>query len=854
MKKIFSLLTVYFLLTTQCFATTGVPDSRHWEYAGFGGAGAFPMIVHDHFTSGKLYGIPDVNSPFVTTNKADNWSFLSTVGAVNNGFTPTQTASFVQSKTDANLMFALDSASGGLARSIDGGQHWTKVASFGNIKGRPVIAIDKNDDNKVYVASYQRLWVSSDKGITWTNKGFPFASRAAAYTTKTTCESAGGVWSTSLSQCLINISFIYHDTVNEDLYLGSRRFGIARYDLATDTVDYIDFTGTNALYNASFDTYIDGSSVENFCVSTGNRIACTADFSTWTYTAVTTASSSYYINAFAIHRKADTTLNIVANSQSTSSEYTNSTYYSTNGGSTWSVASRNNNTTMNPTGAYNAGNLVFYIEDSPFVDGEFYLSTDWRFYRSDNSGANFAEKVAGAPMQVAHDLAIAPNGDIVQVSMDTGIQVLRHGTTTWLQGVPNATQPFVTGSINDYGGHYWQVETAGTPEEWDAGQGKIFACATMYGTNTALYAKNYLVRSLNSGTTWTRSNSGLPTVPLGGDAVWSGFLGWGGFCRAMALSADESKLYIAMDGENGSQTGGLFMSEDDGATFTRIWSSPRKIFNALAVDPTDTSGKTLMFGAFGYNNYRSAYVSESAELNGSGQTRTGNLNNNNFIVEGSVTFTSSGGEVFTGSLNTAALTSNLGGTGTLNHTTGAYSLTFVSAPSATTVTYNWRGYVSAADYIVDEDYDTNGTPYAVANTSGPSIYKSVTTQYGDGSGQWGTWIKMKQFGSYGMADGLVVDKRNKNRIFVSVTEGPSPQERRIYVTVDANKDDKAKWYDISGDFPVAGGCRALKINYLEGDKGYLYCASNGGGLWKLALDDSPTVFPGRMVIGGNSLE
>lgn len=845
MKKILSLLVAYFVLVGQAFAVTGVPDNLHWEYAGFGGAGAFPQIKHDHFTSGKLYGIPDVNSPFVTTNKAESWSFLSTVGSVNSGFTPTQTASFTQSKTDANLMFAIDSASGGLARSLDGGQTWTKVASFGNIKGQSVIAIDKDDDNKVYVASYSTLYKSTDKGVTWTSLGRVFGSRAGAYTTQSSCTSAGASWSTSLSLCTISIWFVYHDTVNEDLYLGSNGFGIVKYDLATDTQEYIDFTGTNALRNTAFDTYIDGSSVENLCLSTGNRIACTADFSTWTYTAVLTTSSSYYIDTFAIHRKADTSLNIVANRVLTSSGYTNSTHYSTDGGATWSGASRVNNTTMNPTGAYNSGNGILWIEDSPFVDGEFYLTTDWRFYRSDNSGQTFNEKVVGAPMQVAHDVAISPNGRIFQVSMDTGVQYSDDFGATWIQGTPDASkgQPFVTGSINDYGGHYWQVETAGTFEEWEAGQGKVFVGATLYGTNSAVYYKNFLIRSLDGGETWTRSNDGLPDNRLYGDAMW-GY----GYLRALGLSEDETKLYVAMDGEGSPDNGGLFLSEDDGETFTRVWVSPRKIFNALAVDPTDSSGETLMFGTHSYNLYWSTPYSETAELNGSDQTRTGTLNHVNMVVAGSVTFTSSS-EVFTDN-GSGVLSSDLGGTGTINYSTGAYSLTFVSTPSATTATYKFRGYVSATNYIVDVAYDSNGTPYATANSSGPSVYKSVTTDYGDGSGQWGTWIKMKQFGSSGAMDGLAIDPQNDKRVFVSSTEGASPANRRIWVTPNADQDANATWYDITGDFPVAGGCRAIKVNYFEGTQGYLYCASNGGGIWKLNLADSPSATPGRTCIGG----
>lgn len=774
MKKVLSLLIAYFVFIAQALATTGVPDAQHWEFAGFGGGGQFSMVVVDNFTSNKVYAVPDVNSPFVSTNSGDSWSFLSTVGAVNSGYTITQTGAFVQSKNDANLMFAVDSASGGMNRSIDGGQTWTKVASFGTARGWKTIAIDKNDDNNVYSSNFSTLNKSSDKGVTWTSLGRPFDSRADAYTTQSSCTNAGASWSTSLGRCVISIRFIYHDTINEDLYIGSLKWGMVKYDLATDTQEYIDLTGTNALYNVGFDTYIDGSAVENLCVTAGHKIACTSDFSSWTYTAALTSDSTYHINTVAVHRKADTSLNIVANRQLNSSFYTNVTHYSTNGGSSWSTASRVNNTTMNPTGAFNFGNKINHAEDDPLNDSVFYLATDARIYRSDNSGQTFNEETTNAGMTVVHDIKIAPNGRIVQVAMDTGVQYSDDFGATWIQGTPSSAkgQPFVDSSLNAYGGHYWQVETAGTQEEWDAGDGKIFICATMYGTNATLYYVNYLIRSLDGGDTWTRSNSGLPTGRLFGDAVWGN-----GYCRAMGLSSDETKLYIGMDGERTStgDYGGLFLSEDDGATFTRIWTTPRKVFNALAVDPTDSTGQILMFGTFGYNLYRK---------------------------------------------------------------TGASTANYVGDANGPT------------QFIVDVAYDSQGTPYAVVNNAGPCIYKSVVTSFGDGSGQYGTWQLMKRLGTSGMADGIAIDPQNDKRIFVSVTEGSSPSNRRIYVTPNANEHDQSDWYDITGDFPVVGGCRALAVNYFEGTQGYLYCASNGANVWKKNLADSPASTPNRTCFGG----
>lgn len=853
MRILLATLIFLNLILPNASAVTGVPDVLHWEAAGFGGGGTYSMVVPDHFTANKVYAIPDVNSPYVSTNKGDLWNYLSQVGSANSGYTITQTAAFVQSENTATLMYALDAANGGLNKSTDGGQIWSKVASFANSKSYKNIALDEDDDNNVYVASFSNLNESTNGGVNWTSLGRPFDSRADAYTTSSACTNAGASWSTSLGRCVINIRFVYHDTVNNDLFLGSARWGMVKYDLATDTQEYVDLTGTNATYNEDFATYVDGSSVENLCVTAGHKVACTSDFTNWTYTSAVTSTSTHYLNKIGVKRKADTTLTFIVNRRTTSSEFQSAQSRSTDSGSTWASVSLSNNTTQNPTGAFTTGAPRLYsIASDPNDQNVWYMSSDWRIWRSDDAGATFAEEVTNAQNTVVHDVAVAPNGRIFQVAMDTGVQYSDDGGTTWVQGTPSIAkgQPYVTGATTDYGGHYWQIELDGTSEEWDAGTGKVYIAATMYGGHSTLYYTNWLIKSVDSGVTYTRSNSGLPTTDLYGDAIWGR-----GYARALGISADSSKLYIGMDGQDGSITGGLFLSEDEGETFTRMWpSTPNRVFNAIAVDPTDTTGETLMFGTFRYNMYRITKINaESAELTGSGQTRTGTLNRTNQALN--PVFTSASGEIFSPvSVGSNTLSSNQGGTGTFSGSTGAYSLTFISTPSTTTVTYDYRAYVGDSngpkDYIVDVAYDSQGTPYAMSQNSGTNIYKSVVTAFGDGSGQYGTWRLMKNFGSNGLPDGIAIDQQNDNRIAVSITEGSSPSNRRIYITPEADEHDQATWYDITGDFPVAGGCRALAFDYFQGTQGYLLCAANGGGIWKINLADSPASNPGRTCFGG----
>lgn len=855
MKTITSLILLFFMLTSQAYAITGVPDSRHWVPAGYGGGGTFSVIVPDHFTAGKYYAIPDVNAPYVSTNSGGLWSFLSTVGGVNSGYLITQTSAFVQSVNNPLLMYALDSQTqGGIQKSIDGGQTWVKKAVARGNKPYRQIAMDPTDDNKVYTISGGNVIRTTD-GETWsTYITRPFASRAAAYTSSSSCTNAGGSW--FASTCIINPRFLYVDAVHNDLWMGSSRQGMVKYDMDTDTQTYVDLVGTNAMFNLDFATYRDGSNVENFCVTAGHKIACTADFSTWTYTEQTTSQSTYYIKRFGVKRKADTTLSFVISRNTTSSEFTVTNQYSTDSGATWTNVGISKSLAMNPTNAYNAGGRYYSIVPSPNNDTDWFISTDWTIFKSVNGGANFTESVTGGQNIVSNNVAVSPNGRIFLVSMDVGIQYSDDFGVTWIAGTPSTAkgQGYSTNSVTDYGGHYWRVLTLGSEADWDAGNGTVIVSAYMYSNPVSLKNVNYVLKSVDNGETWTRSNNGLPTTPLFGDAIWGCSQGCG-YARSLGASADGSVLYVGMDGQNGSVTGGLFRSDDLGETWQRQWpSTPNRVYNGIAVDPTDSTGNTVLFGTFRYNMYRLTKITaENAEITGTGATRTGTLNKKNQALN--PVFTSIGGEIFQPvSFGSSTLSSNLGGTGTYNGSTGAYSLTFASAPTTTAVTYQYRSYVGDSngprDYVQEVVYDSKGHPYALSQNVGAEIYKSITTSFGNANGAYGTWRLMKHFSDNGLPDGIVIDPNDDNRIFVSIAEG-NVSNRKIYVTPNAQNHTSADWYDITGDFPVVGGCRGLAVNPNEGTRGFLYCAANGGGMYKLDLADTPGSNPGIFIVGGN---
>jgi hypothetical protein len=942
-KILRTLIALTFLLTsTPVSAKVGIPDARHWEFAWYGGGGAFPMIVPDNFVAGKFYMVSDVGNVMVTTDYGDHWTWLTYDSA--SGYAVEQNSAFLQSKNDHNLMFVLGGGQfrGGIQKSTNGGQSWKKVSSIGGTRSSTSKAIIFNPsllDTELY-AAFNNGWVlrSQDTGETWQNLFRPFAtdvtSESAELTGTTNTRtgslnnttnivrgsitftssgetftdsitgtsgvltgSAGGSGTINYTNGAYTLKFfntpttttvaytyapkaywLYMTKDGTKLYAGNSS-GLRVYDVLSQTTSTVTLapttTGsfTTPRFNTTYDTYTDNSNVEHLCVNAGVQIGCTGDpengvSATWTYTTdakpAPTASGGFRIERFAVHYRSNGSVRYVAFTQTFPSSSSASVVRYSPDGITWSTSGLTRNTAVNPTFPGAGGPVGESITADPNDENRFFFTTNFTAYRSDDGGASFFEKVAGAGQTVLSDIKVAPDGTLVGCNMDVGCQKSVDHGTTWTNIFPkNPPDP----GIPYIGGHFWQTMILGSKADWEAGNGRIIM--------TSNYWYDFIPRvhrCINNGTTCTTTKLTAidgKTINIGlyGDVIWDR-----GYIRALGKSADETVLYVGTDGANcdadGSGPlpsdgcvssgnnhvfGGLFKSVDDGLSWQQVWTTPNKIYNALKVDPTDITGKKLLFGTFAYNLYRAVPYTENAELNGSGQTRTGTLNHVHSIVSKSVTFTSSTGETFTDN-TLGVLTSSLGGTGTVNYSTGAYSLTFVSAPATTSVSYLDREYVSASNYIFDVAYDSKGHPYASGSSSGAVIYKSDVTTYGNGDGAWGTWTLMKRFFptnvTNGIADGIAIDPMNDNRIAVATINGTggSITGNRIFMTTDAQNSSNATWYDITFDMPAQTGCSALAFDYFQGNQGYLLCSTSNG-LFKIPLDDSVDVEPGLTGIG-----
>lgn len=150
------------------------------------------------------------------------------------------------------------------------------------------------------------------------------------------------------------------------------------------------------------------------------------------------------------------------------------------------------------------------------------------------------------------------------------------------------------GRCVDPRGHNWRLHI--TPID---GADRIVAASSPWD---ARYP-NQVILSSDGGKTFHASNKGLPTYVPRLNTLWGQ-----GYIRALAADPNDHQVFYAgIDGnpEPGKSGGGIFKSEDGGATWKQLPHQPpnRKVFFGLAVDPTDS--KRIYWGSCGDGLYRS---------------------------------------------------------------------------------------------------------------------------------------------------------------------------------------------------------------------------------------------------------
>ena len=787
------ILAALLLFAPPALAVEGVPVSREWTPAGFGGAGTYSMITYDLGVSGLVYLVSDVAGNLYSTDEGAQWRFM------NKGTTTIINAAIAQAPSNHDILYSIGKK---IIKSVNGGRSWSTLGAYIAIRPENYksIAIDKDDANIAYFGLRDGRIVYTTNGQDIEVFDTPFAVNE-------------------------QVSFIYFNPDETRMLVGSWGSGMVYYDMSVGAASKtaVTFAGTNSLYNGDFGTY-DNSGTEVLCVPGGHVIQCTSDtdtFGSWTPTVAAHTDAIFFISRMAVKKTTGGTLKFITYMRRTTSAG-GSNYWdlSNDGGATWTAI--NNNITLdpinNPTEPWasfgdlgNAASVAF----DPHSDTKAAITTDWRIWFSEDGGLNWIERVKGAQNTVISDVFCGPSIDVAgtkrcfQMGMDQGILYSDDLGDHWTATFPNAPNGGAQGFSK--AGHVWAGVPRGDATAWQAGTGGVTAMTS----NWADFIPRAIV-SNDNGQTWTISNSGLPTVKItypnysstrayvvGEHALGSNgnlytciqdstgntpqssplywelharakhAAAWGiGYPRALAkCPANDSILAVGIDGISPTQDGGIFISTDGGLNWARTPANPEqwKTYNGISFDPTDATCNTIEFGEFFYDEPDVAKT-----------WRTTDRGSNWLAV---------------------------------NNDIGIYDLRYAS----------------------------DGKVYKVGLDTNPMIDRSL-----DGI----TWTTLKKLNATAqIANGLSIHPVYPNRICVGVDDGVNTKSSdgseginnddstgaaggSIYCTGDGG----VKWYNISGDLPSPSGITAIThVNYRGIE--WLLIGTDGSGVFRLPAKD-----------------
>ncbi len=226
-----------------------------------------------------------------------------------------------------------------------------------------------------------------------------------------------------------------------------------------------------------------------------------------------------------------------------------------------------------PTRAWaNVSGKITSLKTDSFYPSIMFRSDWWGVFRSDDGGKTWNEKIHGAPNSVGSDLSVTKDSLLV-ATMDNGLLKSFDDGKSYHPLFPSYKYDSAKA------GHVWRVIV---PAE-----NRIVATSSPWNEKI-----NQVIVSDDAGRNFKIIREGLPEVRPSQNTMWGQ-----GYPRGLAFDPnDPSKIYLGIDGDDG---GGLFVSQDGGLTWVRSLGQPGslRIYNALAVDPTDS--KRIFWGACG---------------------------------------------------------------------------------------------------------------------------------------------------------------------------------------------------------------------------------------------------------------
>ncbi len=268
-------------------------------------------------------------------------------------------------------------------------------------------------------------------------------------------------------------------------------------------------------------------------------------------------------------------------------------YRSNDGGGTWKSSSTlaadfEANPTLPGEGANPGLSNPTNLAVNPLNPKELYISANWRCCLSEDGGLTWTERDRGADISCVTDIRFSGGRTYVSV-MDEGVLASENNGKSWRPLWPLKWDPTISG-------HFWRLAITAND-----GVDRIVSTSSPWDQYP-----NGVVLSEDGGKSFKRSVSGLPDYIPTANTMWGR-----GYARALAVDPQDPKIiYVGIDGDpsGGKNGGGIFKSEDGGATWKQLANQPgsRRMYFGLAVDPTDS--RRIFWGSCGAKGgvYRSA--------------------------------------------------------------------------------------------------------------------------------------------------------------------------------------------------------------------------------------------------------
>ncbi len=535
-----------FILIISLFLFTAVnlfaQENPHWEFVGWEGGGCFPNLEWDPLVKDRVYLTSDVAGIWRSDDLGENWHFAT------QGLKNLLVAAIAVAPSDSNMLYA--ATAGGIYVSRDAGASWSetdnahKQIKFQRPKNYRPIAISSKDPLNLCIATQSgEDFCSTDGGEHWQKLGLGQQE---------------------------NLTVIYFDHDEKNILTGGTS-GFQKYDLKEQKWSEI-----NGDLKGLTDIIVSKSEAKNlYAAANGDLWISDDEGVSWKKT-----TGKHEGKIFRLAVVEDGTIKIFA---AVNQGWKGKILVSKDFGATWNteVEKITPDKQADPTRMWaGLSGKIASLKKDPFAKNVLFRTDWWGIFRSDDGGVTWTEKIRGAPNSVGSDIVVTADSILVS-TMDNGLLKSFDEGQSYHALFPSFQYD------PQKAGHVWRVIV---PAE-----NRIVATSSPWSESI-----NQVIVSEDGGVNFKIVADGLPGRRPIKNTLWGQ-----GYPRALTYDPQNPmQIYLGIDGDDG---GGLYISEDGGYSWGRSAGQPEglQIYNALAVDPTDT--QRIFWGSVG--KHGGVYVS-----------------------------------------------------------------------------------------------------------------------------------------------------------------------------------------------------------------------------------------------------